>query len=63
MYGYFAGMCLCVPHVCSELGGQKRASSPLELELLTVVICPVGAANEPGFSGRATRCSLKDTEQ
>ena len=62
MYGYFDGMCVCVPHVCRVLGGQQRASHPLELGL-TVVICRVGAANEPGSSGRADKCSLKETGQ
>lgn len=34
------------PHVCAVLRrGQKRAPATLELELKTVVHCPVGAGN------------------
>lgn len=33
MYGCFANMHICVSHMCSVQGGQKRTSVPLELEL------------------------------
>jgi hypothetical protein len=35
-YEYFACMHVCVPHVCSAHGDQKRASGPIKLELQIV---------------------------
>jgi len=43
MYECFAHMYICVLHSCSVHRNHKRAMSPLELELLTVVSCHVGA--------------------
>ena len=53
MYGYSAGMHVCIAYLYSAQRNQKRASDPLELELQTVVNLHVGAGIEPGSSGRA----------
>ena len=45
MYMSVLSSCLSVHRVCSVLGGQKRASDSLELELQTVVNSHVGAGN------------------
>jgi hypothetical protein len=40
VYGYFACMCVCSPHICLVSGacrGQKKASDPLKLELQIIV--------------------------
>lgn len=39
-------MDVCVPCVWGANGGQKGASDPLHLELLTVVSHPVGAESQ-----------------
>lgn len=36
---------MSLPSACSTLRGQKAASDPLELELLTAVSCPVVTGN------------------
>jgi hypothetical protein len=36
LYGYFACMYVCAPHVCSAYESQKRALDPLGLELKMV---------------------------
>ena len=56
MYRCFAYMHIWVPCVCSSQGGQKRAQSPLEVELLMVVKFCVGAGNEAQVLCRITRC-------
>lgn len=38
-FGCSEGTYVCEPQVCSALGGQKRLSNLLELELQTVVNC------------------------
>jgi hypothetical protein len=37
--------CMSVQHVHLALGGQKRTSDPLRLELQMIVSCHVGAGN------------------
>lgn len=48
-----AWICICVPQVYSDLNGQKRAMTPLGLELQSVVYCYVVLDIKPGFSTRA----------
>lgn len=40
-------MHICEPYAHSILSGQEKVSDPLELELRIVMICHVGAGNEP----------------
>lgn len=47
---FFSCVYICVQHVCSACGDQRRASDPLNLELQILVICHVGA-------GDRIRCS------
>ena len=42
----FACMYVYEPHVCCDLGSQKRSLDPLELELWMVVGCYVGSRNQ-----------------
>lgn len=53
---------VCTPHVCSVLGGHKRAPEALKLELAHSEGCGVGGVvrclievsrTEPSFSARA----------
>jgi hypothetical protein len=44
VYGYFAYMYVCTPHVCSTCRSKKRVLNSLELEF-TVVSHLVGAGN------------------
>lgn len=48
-------VCSCTTCTIGDRGHQKSASGPLELELQTVVNCPVGAGNRTGSSGRSSR--------
>lgn len=41
-------MCVCVPCECSAHRDQKRASGPLELEVLVVELSDVGARLNSG---------------
>lgn len=47
---YFACMHICAPCVFSVLGGQKKASDPLELELQTDVSYQVRESNSSSIS-------------
>lgn len=44
--------CLCSKHIPSDIGGQKRISDILELEIQVVVSNNVGAKTEPMSSRR-----------
>lgn len=39
LYECFVWMCVCMPHVCSACGGQKRAWNPLELVVMSHSAC------------------------
>jgi hypothetical protein len=58
-------MYVCVPHVCSGHGGDKRVSGALKLELQTVMSCNLGT--KPRFSGRTARafnqCAISPVPQ
>jgi hypothetical protein len=51
----FAWMCVCTVCVHGALGGQERAYSPLDLELLQMVVCHhVNAGNLVTCKSRAS---------
>ena len=49
-------MFVCAPCACSDPGGQKMESDPLEPELQMVVSCHVGAGNRTQVL-RKNKCS------
>lgn len=61
LYIYFMYMrsfaCLCALYTCITKRDQKRAPSPLELELQTAVSCYMGAGNPTQVLQKSSQCS------